>query len=85
MTLYKFEREHCPACDQLQRLLDARHIAVEHVDAEQHLDLCAQYGIRNVPALVLTDELGKGFAAICRKPTNGGFLDTFIYENNLDV
>ena len=50
-----FTRVTCPNCRVAEKLLDKAGFAYENLIAEEHADLCRQYGIKGAPTLVLTD------------------------------
>jgi len=50
-----FTRVTCPNCRVAEKLLDKEGYAYENLVAEEHADLCRQYGIKGAPTLVLSD------------------------------
>ena len=50
-----FTRVTCPNCRVAERLLDKEGFRYENLVAEDHADLCRQYGIKGAPTLVISD------------------------------
>ena len=50
-----FTRVTCPNCRVAERLLDKEGFAYENLVAEEHPELCRQYGIKGAPTLVISD------------------------------
>ena len=50
-----FTRVTCPNCRVAERLLDKEGFVYDNLVAEEHTDLCVQYGIKGAPTLVITD------------------------------
>ena len=50
-----FSRVTCPNCRVAEGLLAKAGVAYEKLIAEEHVDLCRQYGIKGAPTLVITD------------------------------
>ena len=48
-------RVTCPNCKVAEQLLQKAGVAYEKVIAEEHPDMCRQYGIKGAPTLVITD------------------------------
>ena len=53
-----FTTQTCPNCKVVSKMLDGANIAYEKIDAEQNIDLTAQYDIKQAPSLVVTDASG---------------------------
>ncbi len=50
-----FSRVTCPNCRVAENLLTKASVPYEKLIAEEHIDLCRQYGIKGAPTLVITD------------------------------
>jgi ribonucleoside-triphosphate reductase len=48
-------RVTCPNCRVAENLLNKAGIAYEKLIAEEHADLCRQYGVKGAPTLIITD------------------------------
>ena len=54
-TAQLFTRTTCPNCRVAEKMLDKAGFAYENLTAEEHPELCREYGIKGVPTLVLSD------------------------------
>ena len=54
-TAQLFTRTTCPNCRVAEKMLDKTGFAYENLTAEEHPDLCREYGIKGAPTLVLSD------------------------------
>ena len=54
-TAQLFTRTTCPNCRVAEKLLDKAGFAYENLTAEEHPELCREYGIKGAPTLVLSD------------------------------
>ena len=54
-TAQLFTRTTCPNCRVAENMLDKAGFAYENLTAEEHPDLCREYGIKGAPTLVLSD------------------------------
>ena len=54
-TAQLFTRTTCPNCRVAEKMLDKAGYAYENLTAEEHPDLCREYGIKGAPTLVLSD------------------------------
>ena len=54
-TAQLFTRTTCPNCRVAEKMLDKAGFAYENLTAEEHPDLCREYGIKGAPTLVLSD------------------------------
>ncbi len=54
-TAQLFTRTTCPNCRVAEKLLDKAGFAYENLTAEEHPELCREYGIQGAPTLVLSD------------------------------
>ena len=54
-TAQLFTRTTCPNCRVAEKLLDKAGFAYENLTAEEHPELCREYGIHGAPTLVLSD------------------------------
>ena len=54
-TAQLFTRTTCPNCRVAEKMLDKAGFAYENLTAEEHPDLCREYGIKGPPSLVLSD------------------------------
>ena len=52
-TVYLFTTKTCPNCSLAKSFLDKAGVSYRVVDAEEHLDLVENYGIRQAPTLVV--------------------------------
>ena len=60
MKLLKFTASWCPSCKQQSKILeDFNNIPVEEIDVEEQFELANEYGIRNLPTMILLDNEGK--------------------------
>ena len=50
-----FSRMTCPNCRVAENLLSKAGILYEKLIADEHADLCRQYGVKGAPTLVITD------------------------------
>ena len=50
-----FTRVTCPNCRVAEAQMDKAGFHYENLIAEEHMDLCKQYGIKGAPTLILTD------------------------------
>ncbi|MBR3904874.1 MAG: ribonucleoside triphosphate reductase, partial [Clostridia bacterium] len=50
-----FSRVTCPNCRVAENLLAKAGVAYEKLIADEHVDLCKQFGIKGAPTLVVTD------------------------------
>jgi len=50
-----FSRVTCPNCKVAETLLGKAGVAYEKLIADEHTDLCKQYGIKGAPTLVISD------------------------------
>ena len=58
--LYKFETTSCGACKMLgQVMAQVEFPPVESIDCEEQPELAAEYGVFQVPTLVLVNEAGR--------------------------
>lgn len=67
MKILYFGASWCNQCkamkpnfeNEVKRLIDAgKHIEVEHIDADDKEELCAVYGVRNLPTLIFLKDNG---------------------------
>ena len=54
-TAQLFTRTTCPNCRVAEKMLDKAGFSYENLTAEEHPDLCREYGIKGAPTLVLSD------------------------------
>ena len=54
-TAQLFTRTTCPNCRVAEKLLDKAGFAYENLTAEEHPELCREYGLQGAPTLVLSD------------------------------
>ncbi|MBS6751301.1 MAG: ribonucleoside triphosphate reductase [Firmicutes bacterium] len=54
-TAQLFTRTTCPNCCVAEKMLDKAGFAYENLTAEEHPELCREYGIKGAPTLVLSD------------------------------
>ncbi len=54
-TAQLFTRTTCPNCRVAEKMLDKAGFTYENLTAEEHPDLCREYGIKGAPTLVLSD------------------------------
>ena len=54
-TVQLFTRTTCPNCRVAEKMLDKAGFAYENLTAEEHPELCREYGIKGAPTLVLSD------------------------------
>ena len=54
-TAQLFTRTTCPNCRVAEKMLGKAGFAYENLTAEEHPDLCREYGIKGAPTLVLSD------------------------------
>ena len=54
-TAQLFTRTTCPNCRVAEKLLDKAGFSYENLTAEEHPELCREYGIQGAPTLVLSD------------------------------
>ena len=54
-TAQLFTRTTCPNCRVAKKMLDKAGFAYENLTAEEHPELCREYGIKGAPTLVLSD------------------------------
>ena len=54
-TAQLFTRTTCPNCRVAEKMLDKAGFPYENLTAEEHLDLCREYGIKGAPTLVISD------------------------------
>lgn len=60
MKLLKFTAGWCSSCKQQSKILeDFTDIPVEEIDVEDQFELADEYGIRNLPTMILLDNEGK--------------------------
>ncbi len=60
MKLLKFTASWCSSCKQQSKILeDFNDIPVEEIDVEEQFELANEYGIRNLPTIILLDNEGK--------------------------
>lgn len=59
--LLYFSAEWCGPCKTLGPIVESLsgQINYEKVDVDTNHDLSAQYGVRNIPTLILVDEIGE--------------------------
>ena len=50
-----FSRVTCPNCRVAETMLNKAGVAYEKLIADEHTDLCRQYGVKGAPTLVITD------------------------------
>jgi len=50
-----FSRLTCPNCRVAENLLAKAGVTYEKLIADEHPDLCRQYGVKGAPTLVITD------------------------------
>ena len=50
-----FSRVTCPNCRVAETMLNKAGVAYEKLIADEHADLCRQYGVKGAPTLVITD------------------------------
>ena len=67
-------RVTCPNCKVAEQLLQKAGVAYEKVIAEEHPDLCRQYGIKGAPTLVIAD--GENFQTHYSVPEIKKYLAT---------
>ena len=56
-TAQLFTRTTCPNCRVAEKMLDKAGFAYENLTAEEHPELCREYGIKGAPTLVLSDDV----------------------------
>ncbi len=64
MKYLKFEANWCGACKMIQPQLNkviAEGITVEKINAEHSAELVTQYNVKNLPTVILVDDLGKEY------------------------
>ena len=66
MKYLKFEANWCGACKMIKpckilRRVEEAGIPVEIVNAEFSAELVTQYNVKNLPTVILVDNLGKEF------------------------
>ena len=66
-TAQLFTRTTCPNCRVAEKMLDKAGFAYENLTAEEHPELCREYGIKGAPTLVLSDEIKKLLAETAQK------------------
>ena len=54
-TAQLFTRVTCPNCRVAERMLDKEGFRYDNLVAEEHPELCRQYGIKGAPTLVISD------------------------------
>ena len=54
-TAQLFTRTTCPNCRVAEKMLDKAGFSYENLTAEEHPELCREYGIQGAPTLVLSD------------------------------
>ena len=54
-TAQLFTRTTCPNCRVAEKMLDKAGFSYENLTAEEHPELCREYGIKGAPTLVLSD------------------------------
>ena len=54
-TAQLFTRTTCPNCRVAEKMLDKAGFTYENLTAEEHPELCREYGIKGAPTLVLSD------------------------------
>ena len=54
-TAQLFTRTTCPNCRVAEKMLDKAGFAYANLTAEEHPELCREYGIKGAPTLVLSD------------------------------
>ena len=54
-TAQLFTRTTCPNCRVAEKMLDKAGFAYENLTAEEHPELCREYGSKGAPTLVLSD------------------------------
>ena len=60
MKLLKFTASWCSSCRQQSEILkDFNDIPIEEIDIEEQFELADEYGIRNLPTMILLDDEGK--------------------------
>ena len=50
-----FTRTTCPNCRVAEKILDKAGFDYENLTAEEHPELCRQYGIKGAPTMIITD------------------------------
>jgi thioredoxin 1 len=59
MKVLKFQASWCGPCKSLSKIIesvkDEIKVPIEEIDIDEHSDIAATYGIRNVPTMVLID------------------------------
>ena len=81
-TAQLFTRTTCPNCRVAEKMLDKAGFAYENLTAEEHPELCREYGIKGAPTLVLSDgvhfEKYYGVAEIPRRDRAEGGISRFF-------
>ncbi|MBR2246340.1 MAG: thiol reductase thioredoxin [Bacilli bacterium] len=57
MKFYKFYADWCGPCKVLTKNLEKAGIDYEPINIEENEELCATYGIRNIPVFVAVKEV----------------------------
>ncbi|MDD2980094.1 MAG: ribonucleoside triphosphate reductase [Hespellia sp.] len=71
---FLFTTKTCPNCKIATKMLQKAEIDYELVDAEEHTDLAAEYGVMQAPTLIIVDETG------IRKVANASNIKAYTQE-----
>lgn len=56
MRIIKFHAPWCGQCVVLEKNLQRTGLKYESINADEHEDMAARYGVRNIPAIVVVDD-----------------------------
>lgn len=82
MKLLKFSASWCQPCKQLSKTLEGMELPfpVSEIDVDENREAAMEYGIRNVPTMILVDENDNQIKRIGGSLTKSQLIEAFELE-----
>lgn len=82
MRVLKFSASWCQPCKQLSKTLEGMDFPYEvsEIDVDQNRDAAIEYGVRNVPTMILIDENNNQLKRVSGAMTQSQLLEAFKLE-----
>lgn len=82
MRVLKFSASWCQPCKQLSKTLEAMDFPYEvsEIDVDSNREAAIEYGIRNVPTMILIDENNNQLKRVSGSMTQSQLIEVFGLE-----
>lgn len=82
MRVLKFSASWCQPCKQLSKTLEGMDFPYEisEIDVDENRDAAVEYGIRNVPTMILIDENHNQIKRVSGSLTKSQLIEAFTLE-----